>query len=177
MNKYFLKFIMGLFTFFLIGCTSVDVKDYASEQPQLKLEEYLNGTLDIYGFFQDRSGKIKKRFHCVMLADWKDGIGTLDETFEYTDGSKSRRVWTIKKNKNNQYIGTASDVIGEAVGSTNGNAFHWLYTLDLEIEGSHYHVKLDDWMYLMNEKIMLNKSKMSKYGFDLGEVTLTFIKR
>ena len=29
----------------------------------------------------------------------------------------------------------------------------------------------------MNDKVMLNKAVMSKFGFRLGEVTLSFVKR
>jgi hypothetical protein len=44
--------------------------------------------------------------------------------------------------------------------------------------GEHtWNVEFDDWMYLMDEQTMLNKSKMSKWGFDLGEVTLAFSKQ
>jgi len=32
-------------------------------------------------------------------------------------------------------------------------------------------------MYLMNERVMLNKAVMSKFGLKLGEVTLSFNKR
>ncbi|MGE0761792.1 MAG: DUF3833 domain-containing protein [Bdellovibrionales bacterium] len=170
---------MGLISMigFIAGCTSVSVQDYKSEKPTLKLESYLNGELDAYGIFQDRSGRVVKRFQVSMKASWKDGVGTLDEDFTYSDGSKSKRIWTLKKSADNTYIGTAADVIGEAIGESAGNAFRWRYTLDLPVGNTNYHVQFDDWMYLMNDKIMLNKSKMSKYGVDLGEVTLTFVKK
>jgi hypothetical protein len=32
-------------------------------------------------------------------------------------------------------------------------------------------------MYLMNDRVMLNKAVMSKWGVRLGEVTLSFSKR
>jgi hypothetical protein len=38
-------------------------------------------------------------------------------------------------------------------------------------------VRFDDWMYLMTDKVMLNKATMSKFGVKLGEVTLSFTKR
>jgi hypothetical protein len=38
-------------------------------------------------------------------------------------------------------------------------------------------VQFDDWMYLMTDKVMLNKATMSKFGVRLGEVTLSFSKR
>ncbi|MAV90598.1 MAG: hypothetical protein CL676_04200 [Bdellovibrionaceae bacterium] len=160
----------------LTGCSSVSVKDYKNESPKLVLEDYLNGNLEAHGFFQDRSGMIVKRFKVLMKGTWTGDTGILDESFEYSDGTKSKRVWTLKKTAEGKYTGTASDVIGEAHGESAGNAFHWKYTLDLPVGDSNYHVKFDDWMYLMDDKIMLNKSKMSKFGVYLGEVTLVFIK-
>ena len=38
-------------------------------------------------------------------------------------------------------------------------------------------VDFDDWMFLMGDGVMLNRSVMSKWGFRLGEVTLSFYKR
>jgi hypothetical protein len=162
---------------FLAGCSSVSIQEYKDEKPLLKLESYLNGELDAYGMFQDRSGKVVKRFQVKMKCTWKDGVGTLDEDFAYSDGTKIKRIWTLKKTGENTYKGSAADVVGEAIGEASGNAFRWNYTLDLPVGNTSYHVKLDDWMYLMDDKIMLNKSKMSKFGFYLGEVTLTFVKK
>ncbi|WP_146447212.1 DUF3833 family protein, partial [Vibrio cyclitrophicus] len=33
-------------------------------------------------------------------------------------------------------------------------------------------VVLDDWMFLMDEKRLFNKTEMSKFGFKVGEVIL-----
>lgn len=161
----------------IAGCSSVTVQDYKNETPKLVLEEYLNGTLEAHGFFQDRSGLIVKRFTVAMKGQWSGDTGTLEEDFLYSDGTKSRRVWHLKKIAQGKYSGTAADVIGEAIGEAAGNAFHWNYTLDLPVGEKTYHVKFDDWMYLMNNEVMLNKSKMSKFGIYLGEVTLVFLKK
>ena len=69
------------------------------------------------------------------------------------------------------------NVIGQAAGESGGNAFNWKYTLALPVDGRVYHVNFDDWMFLMNENVMLNRAVMSKFGFRLGEVTLSFRKR
>jgi len=68
-------------------------------------------------------------------------------------------------------------VIGQAVGQVRGNAFRWNYTLALPVDGTVYHVDLDDWMYLMDERVMLNRATMSKFGVRLGEITLSFTRR
>jgi len=38
-------------------------------------------------------------------------------------------------------------------------------------------VDLDDWMYLIDDRVMLNRATMSKFGVRLGEITLSFTKR
>ncbi len=43
------------------GCASVDVDAYRAEKPQLELKRYFDGTIDAWGVFQDRSGKVVKR--------------------------------------------------------------------------------------------------------------------
>lgn len=161
----------------LVSCTTVNVSDYKNEKPTLSLEKYLNGSLIAHGFFQDRKGLIKQRFTVDLKGTWIGDIGTLEEDFLYSDGKKSRRVWTIKKQTNGSYTGTASDVIGEAKGEVAGNALQWKYTLALDVDGTIYNVQFDDWMYLMDDKVMINKSKMYKFGIYLGEVTLSFYKK
>lgn len=170
-------YLMMSFISILSGCSSTQVQDYKNEKPQLVLEDYLNGDLQAHGFFQDRAGLVVKKFKVTMKGTWTGNTGTLDEAFEYSDGTKSKRVWTLKKEADGKYTGTASDVIGVAYGESAGNAFRWKYTLDLPVGEKTYHVQFDDWMYLLEDGIMLNKSKMSKLGFDLGEVTLVFFKK
>jgi hypothetical protein len=64
-----------------------------------------------------------------------------------------------------------------AQGEEQGNAFYWAYTLSLPVDGRIIEVQFDDWMYLMDERVMLNRATMSKFGVTLGEVTLSFVKR
>jgi hypothetical protein len=147
----------------------------------LDLSTYFNGTIDAHGIFTDRSDKVVKRFKVVIDAKWTvlDGkkVGVLDEAFTYSDGTTQRRVWTLTEIAPNRYKGTASDVVGEALGEVAGNALNWSYTLALPVDGKVYNVQFNDWMYQMDDKVMLNKAKMSKFGIYLGEVTLAFYKR
>jgi Protein of unknown function (DUF3833) len=159
------------------GCASQKIDDYASEKPVLDLQQYFNGTLDAYGVFTDRSGAVVKRFTVVMQCTWQGNEGVLDEDFTYSDGTKQKRIWRIKKLADGRYTGEADDVVGTALGQARGNALNWSYTLSLPVDGSVYQVQFDDWMYLINDRVMLNKAAMSKFGVHLGEVTLSFTKR
>ena len=161
----------------LAGCAGVQVSDYAKEKPALDLRTYFNGKIDAWGIFQDRSGKVVKRFHVVIDGSWQGDTGTLDENFEYSDGTKQRRVWTLKRQADGNYIGTAADVVGEARGEIAGNALRWRYVMALDVDGTVYNVDFDDWMYQIDDKVMLNRSAMSKFGIHLGDVTLSFTRR
>jgi hypothetical protein len=165
----------------LAGCAGPQLSDYAQEKPVIDLRQYFNGTLDAYGIFTDRSGKVVKRFTVVMTCSWQgtpgQEVGVLDEAFTYSDGTTDRRVWKLQRQPDGRYTGTAGDVLGEANGQESGNAFRWGYTLKLPVDGRTIEVQFDDWMYLMTDKVMLNKAAMSKFGIHLGDVTLSFVKR
>jgi hypothetical protein len=160
-----------------MGCASPGIALYANEKPVLDLQQYFNGTLDAYGVFTDRSGAVVKRFTVVMVCRWTGDEGVLDEDFLYSDGTRQKRIWRLRKTGEGRFVGRADDVVGEALGESSGNAFHWTYTLSLPVDGRVIEVQFDDWMYLMSDKVMLNKAAMSKFGVRLGEVTLSFSKR
>ena len=169
--------LAAAFTLGLAGCASTGVEQYRAEQPGLDLKTYLNGTLDAWGMFQGRSGDVKKRFHVVIDARWTGDTAILDENFKWSDGTTSRRVWALSKQPDGSFRGKADDVVGEAIGEVSGNALRWRYVLALPVDGKVYNVNFDDWMFLMDDKVMMNRATMSKWGFSLGEVTLTFVKR
>ena len=178
--RLFFTFLAAITIFLISSCASPKIEQYAKETPVLKLSDFFNGTMNAYGIFTDRNGSVVKRFTVVIKSSWQmtDGInkGTLDESFTYSDGSTQHRVWSIVETSPNHYEGTASDVVGKAIGVASGNALNWCYTLNLPVSGSTYEVQFNDWMYLVDQKVMLNKAVMSKFGIYLGEVTLSFYK-
>ena len=170
------RWFAALSAFLLAGCAGVDVGQYAGEKPALDLRRYFDGTIDGTGMFQDRSGKVVSRFNVTIAASWNGDTGTLDESFEYADGKREKRVWTIVK-RGDRYSGTAGDVVGPAAGVASGNVLHWTYVLALPVDGRTWNMDMDDWMVLVDDRTMLNRTTMSKFGVRVGEVTLSFRKR
>lgn len=161
----------------IAGCASVAPQDYAAEKPVLDLKAYFNGRVDAWGMVQDRSGRVIKRMTVEMDCRWEGDTGTLDERFTYADGTTERRVWTIRKD-GNRYTGTAADVVGEARGEAAGNALRWNYVLEAKREdGSTIRLDMDDWMWLVDERTLVNRTTFSKFGIAFGEVTIFFRKR
>lgn len=167
--------LMSLLGLLLASCASApQPADYANERPQLDLRRYFDGPLLAHGVFTDRAGKVQRRFTVRLLGRWNGNEGVLEEDFDYSDGQKQRRVWQLKALGNGRYEGRADDVVGTAQGEAAGNALRWSYTLKLPVDGKVYEVDFEDWMYLVDEQVMLNKAKMSKFGWHLGDVTLSF---
>ncbi len=161
----------------LAGCGSAPVpQDYASQTPRFEMRQYFNGPVTAQGLFTDRSGRVVKRFKVNMVGRWDGAQGVLEEDFTYSDGSTQRRVWHLTDLGQGRWQGRADDVVGQAEGESAGNALNWHYTLRLPVDGKTYEVQFDDWMYQMDDHTVLNKARMSKWGFALGEVTLSFHK-
>jgi hypothetical protein len=161
----------------LSACSSPQPDRYAQQLPRLDVQRYFNGALDAHGMFQDRSGEVIKRFVVAMQCRWDGDSGVLDEQFRYADGSTQQRIWTLRRTGPDTFSATAPDVVGTAHGKVAGNALHWTYVLALPVDGKTIEVDMDDWMFLIDDKVMLNRTRMSKYGVDLGSVTLSFSRR
>ncbi|MET0089377.1 MAG: DUF3833 family protein, partial [Candidatus Thiodiazotropha sp.] len=86
------KHMLLLSALTLSGCSGIEVTRYQAERPELRLEEYFNGTLDGWGQFQKRDGSVLKRFKVKVDARWEGDQGILDEHFEYSDGTRQQRV-------------------------------------------------------------------------------------
>lgn len=164
----------------LAACAAVEPRDYAQERPPLDLRQYFNGVIEGHGMFIGRSGKVERRFIVTIEASWRGDVGTLDEDFVWSDGEREKRVWTLRPlpRQPGRWTGTAADVVGSATGSVAGNALNWRYTYALKTTaGRTWNIAFDDWMYLIDEHTMLNRARLSYWGFDVGEVLIAFRKR
>ncbi|KXI29936.1 DUF3833 domain-containing protein [Paraglaciecola hydrolytica] len=168
--------LIGCFIF-LAGCSSPHLDDYKTTTPALNLEQFFDGELTAQGMVLDYNGKMTRRFTVEIQANWQDNLGTLDEQFIYDDGERSERKWQIQRHADGTYSGTANDVIGTAKGASSGAAFYWRYQLTIEMDDGPIDVTLDDWMYLIDEHHLLNKSDIIKYGLKVGEVVLMIKKQ
>lgn len=157
--------------------TGNQMKHYNDTKPELKLEEFFDGKVKGWGLVQNRSGKVVRRFDVDIDASWDGDTGTLYEEFEYYDGETQIRIWTINKNADGTYTGTAEDIIDEATGNVNGTALNWHYSMDLPVGDKTYRVKFDDWMWQMNDGVLVNRSYIKKFGFTVAELTLFMQKQ
>lgn len=172
-----------LSTIFLLGavmilssCMSPSIDHYDNTKPELDIKEYFDGPIQAWGIVQDWRGNVTRKFDIEMMGSWDGDVGKLEEDFAYDDGKTQRRVWTITKLSDKTYEGTASDIKGKADGKANGNAVQWNYQMYLEVDGKTYLVTFDDWMFLMKDGVLINRSYIKKFGITVAELTI-FMKK
>ena len=163
--------------FFLAACSgSMKPEDFDGKQPRFVLESYFSGETKAWGIFEDRFGNLRREFVVDITGTWDGSTLVLDEQFDYSDGEKDRRVWTISKIDDHNYTGTASDIVGTAIGKSYGNALKWSYDLNLKVGDGTWQVHFNDWMFLQPGGVLLNKATVTKFGVHIGTVTLAFNK-
>lgn len=160
----------------LAACSSVKVTDYQQNAPALMLTEFFNGKLSAHGVVKNRWGKVERYFNATIAASWNQGVGTLDEHFIFDDGETQRRVWTLTPNGDGSYRATAGDVVGDGHAKVAGNALFLKYVLRINYKGRELDLKVDDRMYLIDSKTLINESALSKWGFNVGEIVLVIKK-
>lgn len=169
--------LIFLTTILLTGCTAMKIEDFNNTKPEFIPQEYFNGKLRAYGLVKDRSGKITRTFKGTMIGSWdKNGIGTLDEYFVYNDGEEMKRVWTLKPDGDKKFIATADDIIGTSPMVVNGNTVMLDYVMRIPYNNSTIDISVKDWLHLQDDGVIINHSKMKKFGFVVGELVITIIK-
>jgi len=148
--------------------------DFAGATPELELERFLDGKLTAHGIFQDRFGDVRRSFVVDIEGTWDGEVLTLVEDFTYEDGTTERRVWRLTQTGPESWRGTAEGVIGEATGEETGNAFNWRYTIDLPTPDGTLRASFDDWLWQMDDRVMINRAYVTKFGVEIGQLSIFF---
>ena len=174
MKNIFFLFILIL----LNNCSGNNMKpiDFKNQKPRLIIEEYLSGNVKAWGLLQDRSGKVTRQFSAELNGKWDGHQLILDEKFIWNDGEIQTRQWKINKIDDHHYEGTAGDVVGKAKGFSYGPAFKFEYVLLVPVKGREMKITFDDWIFMQDEKVAINRAKMTKFGIKVAELTVMFVK-
>lgn len=159
------------------GCSSMNIKDFTGKTPKFVPQEYFNGSMTAYGLVKDRDGLIVRSFKGSMVGTWdKQGVGTLQEEFLYDDGEELNRTWILTPQADGSLMGTAGDIVGEAPMVANGNTVMLDYTMRIPYGDGTLDIDVKDWLHLQQDGVIINHSKMKKFGITVGELVITIIK-
>ena len=168
------RFLAVVLVVGLAACGGPDLDDHEGQEPALVLEEYFDGRLTAHGVFQDRFGDVRRTFVVEAVGVWDGETLTLTEDFVYEDGSTEQRIWELRPEGGGRWTGTAAGVVGTAEGEVRGNAFNWRYTIDLETPDGTLRATFDDWMWLLDDRVMVNRAYVSKWGVEIGQLSIFF---
>ena len=174
-----MKIILALIvTILLTNCSGNNMKpiDFKDQKPRLIIEEYLSGNVEAWGILQNRSGKVIRQFTADLNGKWDGKQLVLDEKFIWNDGEIQTRQWKIDKIDEHNYEGIAGDVVGKAKGYSYGPAFKFEYVLLVPVKGKEMKITFDDWIFMQDEKIAINRATLTKFRFKVGELTVFFKK-
>lgn len=167
--------LSGLVALPLMACGGTpDLADFTGTTPELEIEEFLSGKLTAHGVFQDRFGDVRRTFVVDIDGVWDGEILTLTEDFVYEDGETEQRIWVLTKTGDETWSGTAEGVVGEAIGIENGNAFNFAYTIDLKTPDGELRATFDDWMWQIDDSVIINRAYVSKFGIEIGQLSIFF---
>lgn len=168
-----LKLLLVMLSLVLVAsCSSVSVSDYEGRQPVLDPRVFFDGKICADGVVRDRAGRQIRQFNAQILATWDEqGIGTLDEIFEFDDGTETR-IWTLTPTPKGAYRASASDVPEETTMRYAGNVIHMSYLLRYGEPGDTIDLNMDDWMFQVADGVVINETVMTKFGLRVGQVLL-----
>ena len=63
-----------------------------------------------------------------------------------------------------------------ATGQIAGNVLSWSYDIVLSMSGQQLQVRFDDFIYQLDQDIAINRAFVSKWGVEIGSVTLVFLR-
>jgi len=157
------------------------IEKYRDTSPVFRINDFFNGPAVATGIFQNRSGLVVNRFVMHLLGTWQtESLGSLSEKFLFLDNmgkaSHAERLWQLQIQDQHHFTGTAQgsagDIVGTARGVAEGFAMRWRYTVRQPVGQRFYNLNADDWMYLLDADHVINRTKLSFWGFRVGTVSI-----
>ena len=139
-----------------------------------ELTTFLAGATRAWGIFEDRFGKLRRRFDVEMNGRWEGPVFILDERFTYDTGETENRTWRVEPFGDGRFRATCLDCVGEAEGRCDIDSIRMDYRFRLNLGGCELIVSFNDRIYRMSATQAVNRATMSKWGVKLGELSLFF---
>lgn len=147
--------------------------DYAGKGPDFDLRRHLSGPLTCEGVIFGPTGRVTSRFVADMQGTWDGTTGTLAEVFRYDSGTVQHRAWTLALGPEGRIIATAADVEGQGTGRVEGSGVLLQYRIRLTPEAGGHVLDVTDWMYLLDNGAIINRSQFRKFGIKVAELVAT----
>ena len=144
--------------------------DYAKGGEVFDIKKHLNGPMTCHGVIYGPMGRVVSRFSATMDAVWDGDRCRMEETFTYDTGNTQDRVWDLQL-AGSKVLATATDLNGE--GDLTGDALRMRYAFQMPKESGGHLLNVRDWMYLVQDGTIVNRSQFRKFGITVAELVAT----
>jgi hypothetical protein len=172
--------ILGYFAWnSFYGFGAQRISDYSEGEPITadSLAQVLDGNFTAHGVIYNYTGRVISRFTAKIEGKFNGDNGELNESFTYASGAIDRRQWAIQITDNGKkFAATADDVIGVGIGELGGDAIRMSYSIKLPERAGGHVLNVNDWLYVMPDGSIVNRSEMRKFGIKVAELMAVFVR-
>ncbi|WP_208347693.1 DUF3833 domain-containing protein [Pseudaestuariivita rosea] len=148
-------------------------EDYKDKGPQLDIRKHLNGPIICEGVIYGPTGRVSSRFVADFEASWNGNVGTMTEHFRYDTGNTQNREWRLQLGNDGSVKAEADDLVGVGTGVQMGPALKLNYKIRLPEDSGGHVLDTVDWMYVVENGSIINRSQFRKYGIKVAELVAT----
>jgi hypothetical protein len=152
-------------------------EDRLFDDEPLDLLDYLDGRVEGFGIIEDRFGRLRQRFHVLMLGRRQGERLAIEEVLTYADGTEERRHWALERGPDGRISGRADGISGPITGTPQGGQVVLDYTFPLPVAGRRIGVRVRDTFTRINGRVAVDRAILRKWGVKLAELTLVYEKR
>lgn len=157
----------------VLGFSAQRPGDYAGMTPALDIRRHLSGPIQCEGVIYGPTGRVTSRFVARMEGRWDGRKGTLEEHFRYASGETQTRCWHLTLGNDGSVLAEADDLTRPGHGRQEGAALHLRYRIRLPDHAGGWVLDVTDWMYLMENGTLINRSRFRKFGVTVAELVAT----
>jgi len=152
-------------------------EDYADRGPDFDIREQLNGPILCEGVIYGPTGRVTSRFVADFEARWNGNTGVMTEKFRYDSGTTQDREWRLTLDEDGKIRADADDLVGTGTGRQTGPGVKLNYRIKLPEDAGGHELDTTDWMYLMENGAIINRSQFRKFGIPVAELVATMRKK
>lgn len=156
-----------------LGFAGQSPADYAQSAERFDVKKHLNGRILCEGVIFGPTGRVSSRFVANFNASWEGDKGRMTEEFRYSSGETQSREWRLTLLPGGRIRAEADDLVGTGSGQQSGPGVFLSYRIKLpESSGGHV-LDAVDWMYLVENGTIINRSQFRKFGIKVAELVAT----
>lgn len=156
-----------------LGFRAQKPEEYSAASPQFDLRQHLNGPILCEGVIYGPTGRVSSRFIADFEVSWDGNTGVMTEKFRYDSGATQDREWRLTLGNDGRIRAEADDVVGEGTGVQMGPAVMLNYRIKLPDSSGGHVLDTTDWMYLVENGTIINRSQFRKFGVKVAELVAT----